>query len=443
LVLLSLLHWNWEILATEKTEAPAKIRLSNSDGKPIMSIRIDVNEAIFSLSDALDLVGIDEVAHGKRVGYMAFKCSEVNDAPKNKREHLFHLGLLHDCGVSSSQVHKHLVEEMQWKHDEVHAITGQKLMQRSVHLQQFSQPIRYHHSPWKQLQSITEVPAEIKSDANLVFLVDRVDALAAAHYQKDLQNQIDRIRDTIKGLSGELFSPENVSCFLRSSEADSFWLMLEPPHLGRFLVDMRNLCDVRFIEKDDVKDIAKIFARIVDAKSEFTFEHSVGVASLSRHIASSIGMPQESIDKIEIAGLLHDLGKLRIPDEILDKPGKLHKADRQMMRRHSFETYQVLREIRGFEDIALWASYHHEKPNGSGYPFKRMGDELSTEARIIAVADVFQALAQNRPYREALPVEQICSMLEQQSAEQLLDEEIVRYVNQHAVECYRHAVNIG
>lgn len=408
-----------------------------------MTIRIDLNEAIFSLSDALDLVGIDEVAHGKRVGYMAFKCTESMDWEKERREFLFHAGLLHDCGVSSSLVHKHLVEELQWEHDEDHAITGEQLLSKSRFLEKFATTVRYHHTSWDQLEKLNDVPQQIKNDANLIFLVDRVDALAAIHYQNDLQNHIESIRETIKGFSGTLFSPQNVDIFLSTSKSDAFWLMLEPPHLGRFLVDIRSLCDVQGIENEDVKDIAKIFAFIVDAKSKFTFEHSMGVATLSRFIARHQGYDQDEVDKIEIAGLLHDLGKLRIPDEILENPGKLDDHQQKMMRRHSFETFQVLREIHGFEDIALWAAYHHEKPNGSGYPFKREGVELSPEARIIAVSDIFQALVQDRPYRKAMSIEQICNILQQQSQDDLLDADIVKFVMDNTEDCYRHASNLS
>ncbi len=172
-----------------------------------MTIQIDLNDAIFALSDALDLVGIDEVAHGKRVGYMAFKCMEFNGASKADREHLFQLGLLHDCGVSSTQVHQHLVEELQWRHDEEHAVTGSQLLHQSRHLQHFADGIRHHHTPWQRLKDTDGVDETIKQETNLIFLVDRVDALAAAHYQVDLLDQVEAIRKTINDLNGKLFSP--------------------------------------------------------------------------------------------------------------------------------------------------------------------------------------------------------------------------------------------
>jgi len=404
-----------------------------------MSIRIDLNDAIFALSDSLDLVGIDEVAHGKRVGYMAFKCAEVMGVDKRERERLFQIGLVHDIGVSSTQVHHHLVTEMQWAHDEDHAITGEKLINQSRHLTGFATAIRYHHTPWSFLQPMRGLSQQDKNDANLIFLVDRVDALSAAHYNVDLQLEVDNIRQRIQAMAGDLFSPELVEIFLHASESDSFWLMLEPPHLDRFMIDMRAMTLPFYIDNDDVKDIARIFAQVVDAKSKFTFEHSIGVAALSRFLASELGFDADSLIKIEIAGLLHDLGKLRIPDEILDKPDRLDRQDTLIMHRHSFETYQVLREIRGFEDIALWASYHHERPDGSGYPFKRSASDLGQEARIIAVADIFQALAQERPYRGAMSITEICAVLAQMAEHNLLDQQIVEFAIKHAQQCHEQA----
>ena len=112
----------------------------------------------------------------------------------------------------------------------------------------------------------------------------------------------------------------------------------------------------------------------MDAKSPFTAEHSVGVSRLARFLAERLGVSIENCEKLEIAGLLHDLGKLRVPDEILEKPGRLDKRERKIINTHSYETFQILRNIRGFEEITRWAAYHHEEPDGSGYPFHLKAD---------------------------------------------------------------------
>jgi len=402
-----------------------------------MSVSVDLNQVILALTDALDLVGIDETAHGKRVGYMAFICAEHLGLNKPARERLFNIGLLHDVGVSSSREHKHLVSEMQWDGAQHHAVEGAELLASFPLLSDYSEVLRYHHTPWSQLKDI-DTPAQ--HNANLIFLVDRVDSLAAPHFGRDLLEQVAAIRATISSHSGTLFSPALVELFLEASSADAFWMMLEPPHLERFIHDMESHYDEHPLSFSELKQLASIFAHVVDAKSKFTVQHSYGVANLARHLAELAGLDKDRACKMEIAGLLHDIGKLRIPDETLEKAAPLSEAERRLMHRHSFETYQVLRRIKGLSDIALWAAYHHETTDGMGYPFRRGSSELSIEARIIAVADIFQALAQLRPYRGPLHPQQILAMLEKQVENHKLDPQIVRLVARNLESCHRAAM---
>lgn len=403
-------------------------------------IKADLNQIVIALTDALDLVGIDEVAHGKRVGYMAFRCAHELGLDKAARERLFNIGLLHDCGVSSTREHSKLVREILWDGAEAHAIEGEMILRTFSPFRDYAEVVRYHHTAWSELAEMTRVDRRTKLDANLIFLVDRIDATAASHYGVDLLEKTDEIRHWLSDLSGTLFAPELVELFLQASASDAFWMMLEPPHLNRFIYDMGQHADSRNLSLDEIKQLSRIFAYIVDAKSEYTAMHSFGVAHLARHLAQLAGLDAQRTDKVEIAGLLHDIGKLRVPDELLEKPGPLNEVERHAMHRHSFETFQVLRRIEGFDEIALWASYHHETPDGEGYPFRRHSDELSIEARIISVADVFQALAQARPYRRSMEANEILQHLNEMAANGKLDHEIVKLVADDPDTCYREAV---
>jgi HD-GYP domain-containing protein (c-di-GMP phosphodiesterase class II) len=111
-----------------------------------------------------------------------------------------------------------------------------------------------------------------------------------------------------------------------------------------------------------------------------------------------------------------------------------------VMKRHSFATYQILRRIGGFEEIALWAAEHHESLNGNGYPFHLKAEAIPPEARIIKVADIFQALAQHRPYRTPMPTPEILDLLRRMQAENEVDGAIVDLVARHAEECRGSAV---
>jgi len=147
-------------------------------------------------------------------------------------------------------------------------------------------------------------------------------------------------------------------------------------------------------------------------------------------------LSDDQCDKVEIAGLLHDLGKLHTPDKIPEKKGPLDDIERSIMDQHSYETYEILRHIKGLGEVALWSAYHHEGINGAGYPFHPSEKQLNTEARIIAVADVFQALVQDRPYRQGMPLEKIITILDDMVASGKLDKEIVELIKKNGSECF-------
>jgi putative nucleotidyltransferase with HDIG domain len=372
-----------------------------TDAAAPAGLPVDLSQAIYALSDALDLVGIDDVGHGKRVGAMAASCARTLGLDASAVAFLFDFGLLHDIGVSSTATHAHLVAEFDWESSQVHCEVGHALLRDFAPLAAMADPIRLHHTRWDSFSTVVE-PA-LAEQANLVYLVDRVDALAAPHYTNgSLMANIGCIREQVQGKAGSYFAPHLVEAFLAASASEAFWLQLEPRGVQATLQDMLALHPPCPADDGDLRRLAEIFSRIVDAKSPFTAEHSLAVSQLARFIACRMGVPPHTCDKVEIAGLLHDLGKLRIPDAILDKPGALDERERRIIHAHSFETYQILRHIKGFEEIALWAAYHHEEADGSGYPFRISGAELALEARILRVADIFQAMVQDRPYRPGL-----------------------------------------
>lgn len=376
-----------------------------------MSIKADLRHVIYALSDALDLVGVDDVAHGKRVGIMAAECGRVGGLPADDVAFLFDLGMLHDIGVSSTRTHCHLVEEFDWDGSQVHCQVGHALLKGFAPFVPMAEPVLYHHTRWEDLTRL-EVAPRVARQANQIYLADRVDALAAPHYaDNSLVQHTDAIRDKIAGHAGSYFAPELVELFLDASRTEAFWLMLEPRSIQISLIELLERHDDYPASMAELKQLAAIFARIVDAKSPFTAEHSLGVARLARFLAERMGVSEENCDKLEIAGLLHDLGKLRVPDEILEKPGKLDAMERRIINTHSFETFRILHNIAGFEEITPWAAWHHEEPDGSGYPFHLKGDTLPLEARILRVADIFQAMVQVRPYRVGLSTQQVSGFM--------------------------------
>jgi hypothetical protein len=161
--------------------------------------------------------------------------------------------------------------------------------------------------------------------------------------------------------------------------------------------------------------VCMAFANIIDAKSPFNFNHSLGVANAAIATARAMDLPRERLVFLRNAALLHDLGKLGISNAILEKPDQLNAEEWKEMRQHPYHTWAILRAVPGFEELSEVAGSHHEKLNGTGYFRGLNGDDLSLEARILTVADIFDALSAERPYRESLPREKVFEMMEQES----------------------------
>jgi len=401
-------------------------------------MQVDLWQLVYTLSDALDLVGVDDRYHGKRVAVMAVTVGEELGWDRPALEMLFFGGILHDSGVSSTRVHKQLVTELDWSGADEHCQRGEELLSAFSPLAYLAPLVRYHHTHWNDLlqKDLTEQTALL---SNLIYLVDRVDALAARHYGQDLLLARNRIRATVGRYRGTFFAPELVEAFLSVSVKEAFWLGLEPKHVKESTMAWMPQPSLRKLESADVRRLAKIFATIVDAKSPFTAEHSVGVAQLSRWLAECAQLSPDACDQLEIAGMLHDIGKLMVPDEILDKPGELDGPEMAIIRQHSFETYQILKQIRGFEEISGWAAYHHEALNGRGYPFHLGKDDLGVEARIVAASDVFQAMAQERPYRPSLSRKKILKKMKYRVRTGRLDEDLVGLVENNLDACWQAA----
>ncbi len=403
-----------------------------------MTFQINVRQVIHTLAEALDLVGVDEVNHGKRVAFMAVECARVMGFEKDRMDTVHHASLLHDCGVSSTRVHKNLVTKMDWEGSQEHCLRGGQLLSRCRLFTPLSPIIHYHHTHWEDLPS--DLDPETALISNLIFLSDRIDSLIAKHGDTDILIARNQIRDEIETYRHSFFKAELVDAFLEVANREFFWLSLDSKHLTYHLSEMERMAGDQTIDSRTLLEVATIFADIVDTKSTFTAEHSLGVARLARFLGTLVGSSGETLNMLETAGLLHDLGKLMIPDEILDKPGPLDARERAVMMRHSFESYQILRKINGFEELAKWAAFHHEDLSGKGYPFHEDMNGLSIEARIIAAADVFQALAQDRPYRDSLPPNKIMSIMAGMVEQRKLDGELVDLIGSRVDQCYHHAL---
>ncbi len=398
----------------------------------------DLRQIILALSDMLDLVGVDEPGHGKRVAFMATECCNLLRFNEDQLDTVYHAALLHDCGVSSSDVHRKLISEFEWDRAEEHCKRGHDLLVKQEIFADLAPIILHHHTHWEDLQK-SGIPPETALISNLIYLTDRVDSQKTWYWSIEPLTAREIICQTIEKNRKAIFAPELVDVFLKMSKSDFFWLNMTQPHLEQYHFDKARENKARTLDPSALHQIADMFSEIVDAKSNYTVEHSRGVARLARYMGDALGLPEDVCGKLEIAGLLHDMGKLKVPDDILEKPGPLTQEERAVMRSHSFESYQILKRIEGFDEISKWAAFHHETMSGEGYPFNLDSENLSLEARIVSVADVFQALLQNRPYRPSMDTDDIVVVMRDMADKNKLDEKLVNFVLSNKNNCLKVA----
>jgi len=222
----------------------------------------------------------------------------------------------------------------------------------------------------------------------------------------------DRAVDVARERRGRWFDPDLVDAFVAAARNRDFWTGLSDARLDR---DLLTLVPAGLeIPTDDalLDRIADAFALIIDAKSPYTFAHSARVADYALAINDRLGDGAVEPVRLRRAALLHDIGKLTVPNTILDKPARLDPSERAVVEQHPGYTLSLLQRVPVFSAFADDAANHHEWVNGGGYGRGLSGAALSTTARILAVADVLEAVTADRPYQQgAMPLEGVEAVL--------------------------------
>lgn len=224
--------------------------------------------------------------------------------------------------------------------------------------------------------------------------------------------------DVTKKRSGRWFDPDLVKAFHSAAKQETLWEDVDDAAQRVTAFEPRH--DLLPADEDTLDRICLAFADVIDAKSPFTYRHSTGVAGAAVAIANQLSMSPAEVTLIRRAALLHDIGKLSVSNAILDKPGKLTGDEWAVVRKHPHYSYEILKRIPGFADLSEIAASHHEKLDGTGYFRGSSAEQLSLPARILVVADIYDALAAKRPYRDALPLEEVFAIM-QKDAPHALD----------------------
>ncbi len=365
---------------------------------------INLNNFFLSVSDAIDLANPAISLHQMRTTYIAWQLAKEAILPYETCRNIYMAALFHDIGALDPR-EKLLLHRFETEKVDSHCVIGEQLLASIWILAPAAPIVRYHHLPWKiWRQKGARLTDPYVFESQILYLADFVER--SINRQIYILSQIKNIINKVKNLKGEDFHPEVVDLFEDLAKREAFWFDITNPRIYSLLLNRGPLEKVE-IDIDSVARLSRFFSRIIDFRSRFTATHSVGVASTAVMISKYLRFTEKEITLIQIAGNLHDLGKLAIPVEVLEKPSKLTPAEIDIVKKHPYYTYVILDSIEGFEQVTEWAAFHHEKLDGTGYPFRLTAGDLSLGARILAVADVFTALLENRPYRQELSQKEI------------------------------------
>jgi HD-GYP domain-containing protein (c-di-GMP phosphodiesterase class II) len=218
-------------------------------------------------------------------------------------------------------------------------------------------------------------------------------------------------REEVARRSGRWFDPRIADTFAVLARDPEFWRQLASDDLELRVLEMEPAQQPQPVDDDYLDDIATAFGQIVDAKSPYTAGHSSRVASIADQLCGQLGLGAPERRWLRRGALLHDVGKLGVSNQILDKPGRLDPLEWAAVQHHALHTEQILGRISAFGVLARVAGAHHEKLDGTGYPRGLDARHIRLETRIITTADIFDALTADRPYRPAMPTAQALQVM--------------------------------
>ena len=395
-----------------------------------MDRRVPMVDLAMGLSNTVDLGHPAFLDHHKRVAFVAYFLGRELGMSPARAAWLLMAGLLHDLGALRVRERLDLMEfeaGMTGGRDD-HAELGYQFLQRYAPLEPLASTIRWHHLPWEERPARLDSGDDVPTAANVLFIADRIAVLIDD--DRPILTQVDGIREAMGAYRGTLFDPETLGAFESLSQREYFWFELTDRSLYDNLLQLGAPVAVE-LDGEDLAGLGRLLCDVVDFKSHYTATHSSGVAASARSLAVVRGMDGDDVTRVEVAATLHDIGKLSVPDAVLEKPGSLDEAEFGVIKGHAYHTHKLLSGIEALEDIEPLASRHHERLDGSGYPFRHEGEALPEGARVIAVADVFTALAEERPYRGPMDLDDAMDLLHEMAAQSVLDPDVVDTLTRH------------
>lgn len=352
--------------------------------------------------------------HNRNVALAANEIAGRMNMTLKQRKMLYLTAVIHDNGMVGEEfVQRSSMEEIGLSHYESmvkHCISGESNVRGLSFYKEIRNTIICHHENWDGSGFFGAMAEEIPLFSQVIRLADELDL------NFDFKHLAERKEEALAYVArntGGLFSP-------RVSVAGMKWLRTVTQETLDGAEDRVPAMRFRF-DWDRFENFADILMRIIDHKSQFTFTHSHSVSRHADEMGALLGFDPIHRAKLRIAAKLHDLGKIRISNTILEKPGRLNQEQYHLIQAHCRIGEEVLSTIPQFKEIALWAGQHHEKLDGSGYPDRLTGEAILLESRILCICDVFVAMTEDRPYRSEKTAAEALAILEDMAGEGKID----------------------
>jgi len=325
--------------------------------------------------------------------------------------------LLHDLGLTPLGLR---ADDLLREEDfDLHSQTGWLMLQTCPRLAEESWLVRYHHTDWSAVRLLPRERRRAGELANLIRLADYLDISAR------IRPEPRAVRTALKGLANDIFGPDQVE-----AARDLLFTPRLFPDLSQAARELTLSATAELaLDEDEALTFAFMFSKIVDSRSPFAAMHSVMTACLGLLLHQMAGGRTEDTQAIYMAGLLHDVGMLGVPQGPIEKRGALSREEQARVSEHPALTYEILAGLPGFNRVAVWASCHHERLDGGGYPRGLKGGALPLESRVIAVADVLAALTEHRPHRRALSAREALKVLAGLVKSRALDGDLVEFIH--------------
>lgn len=384
-----------------------------------------------SVQNTLNLINIiieslfpDLSAHLQRTAYISLCLAQTLRLPQRDIEHLFIAASIHDIGILDKKrtciTASDLVDEgvmAGHEHKGVMMIKGIRFLAPVLPL------VGRHHIVWNETQH-----DDLSLGCHILHMADTLDLFLRAQPGDYIVNSQMIIENYLAKHSP--FPPALIAALRTLQQQDIFWFRLASKRLHRVLAEVSPL-NHRMINTDDLLEVCQLIAKIIDTYSNFTMTHSISVSNVARFLAKKMALPSEIQKEIAIAGYLHDIGKLHVPLELLEKNGRLSCSEYALVRTHSYKTLEMLSLIKPLSRIKLWAANHHERLDGSGYPRGLTSYNIDLPSKILAIADVFTAMTENRPYRKGMEPERALDIIREDVQNKRLERTVFDVLETH------------